>query len=556
MATRTVQTRQRLTFSLVESDPAGPIVVEALALPWDREVEVGWWGDRLSFAPGSVTATGGVASRVKFLLDHRTHKPFGYGLEFSYRDETDQHPAGLWARMAVPRDELEDPEVDRAVKQMLNGVRDAVSVGVDLTEYSEEPLEKGSFAQRIRVAAAELLELSSCVIPRFTDARVTSIAASHQPPGATMPTATDRFAHVSPTDPDPTDPPDDGGDEEVRRRNAHLATLAPLPATMALVGGPLARFASFAEYARARWSDPTIPSLTAALADQITGNNPGVVPPAWLTEVKGIIDMGRPLIGALGGARPAPESGMDVDWPYFDGDLYALVGEQAAQKTEIVSVRVDLKRATAALKTYAGGSDIALQLIQRSSPSYLDAYLRIMSAAYAAVTDKAAGIALNAASGNTLYGADLSTVEGVAAALFEASSMVNTATGSPATVVAMATDVFLSVGPLVLSLTAPTGNTANASASAASLNVNVAGLKLTEVPHFQPGQFVVTNALAAAWLEDGPQTISELDVARLGRDVAVWGMGVMAPFIADGIVHVTSAAAPPLGARGGKKSAD
>lgn len=533
---------QRATFAVVDSDPAGPIVVEALALPYDVEVEANMWGDLVTFAPGSVTVPPDRAHRVKFLLDHRL-KPFGYGLEFADRD------GALIARMAIPRDELEDPEVAAAVRQMLNGVRDAVSVGVDLTEFTEEPLERGSMAVRVRVTAAELLELSSAVIPRFADARITRIAASK---GATMPTATDRFA-ASPTEPEPAEPDPLEPDPDARRRAAHLASLAPIPAgPVQLVGGPLGRFATFAEYARARWSDPTVPSLTAALADQITTNNPGVVPPAWLQEVRGIVEVGRPLIGALGGARSAPESGMEVDWPYFDGDLYALVAEQAAQKTEITSVRVDLKRGMAALKSYAGGSDLALQLIQRSSPSYLDAYLRIMAAAYAAVTDKAAGVALEAASGATLYGADLTTVEGVAAALFEASSMVNTATGSPATAVILSTDLFLTVGPLILSLTAPAGNTANASASAATLNVNLAGLKVTEVPHLPAGTFLVTNGRAAAWLEDGPYTISELDVARLGRDVAVWGMGVLAPFIAAGIVTVTSAAAPPLARKSAK----
>ena len=46
---------------------------------------------------------------------------------------------------------------------------------------------------------------------------------------------------------------------------------------------------------------------------------------------------------------------MSVDWPYFNGDLSTIVGEQVTQKSEITSVRVDLLKGTRAIKTFAGG---------------------------------------------------------------------------------------------------------------------------------------------------------------------------------------------------------
>jgi len=138
-----------------------------------------------------------------------------------------------------------------------------------------------------------------------------------------------------------------------------------------------------------------------ALADQITTNNPGVMTPGVIGEVKGIIAASRPGVDAFG-RESLGESGMSVDWPYFAGNLAALVGVQAAQKTEITSVRVDLLKGTTPLATYAGGSDVSLQLVARSRPSYLEAYARIMLAAYAVVTDKAFVDAVEAAATGTL----------------------------------------------------------------------------------------------------------------------------------------------------------
>ena len=79
--------------------------------------------------------------------------------------------------------------------------------------------------------------------------------------------------------------------------------------------------------------------IARAWVDQLPAENPGVIPPGWVSDVFGIVDHGRPVITAIG-TRALPESGMDVNWPYFDGDLLALVGEQVTPKTEIVSVKV------------------------------------------------------------------------------------------------------------------------------------------------------------------------------------------------------------------------
>jgi Escherichia/Staphylococcus phage prohead protease len=278
-----------------------------------------------------------------------------------------------------------------------------------------------------------------------------------------------------------------------------------------------------------------------AWTDQTTPHNPGVLPPTVLADVRGIINPGRPLVSAFGGARSLGDTGMAIDWPYFDGDLATLVGEQATEKTEIVSARVDIKKGTTPIKTYAGGSDVSYQLIRRSSPSYLDAYGRIMLAAYAAVTDKAFATQLLAASGLGSVTADLLTADAAAimGALFGASVKVQAATGAPADFAVAATDVFVAIAGKLTPL--PIVN-AIGTANAATLQVNAAGLPVRHDPLLPAGSCIVSNALAAGWHEDGPMLASDEDVAKLGRDVAYWGMGATAVYLPAGVVKIAKSA--------------
>jgi len=331
---------------------------------------------------------------------------------------------------------------------------------------------------------------------------------------------------------------------ELRRQVATLA--ARIPATAA-GGHQLQRFASLGEYTKAAFADPT---LTRALADQITTNNPGVVPPGWVSEVFGILDHSSPLVAHL--RRSAPAAGMDVNWPYFDGDLYTLVGQQATEKAAIVSLRVDLKRGTEPLSTYAGGSDLSYQLITRSDPSYLDAYMRIMAAAYGAVVGRRFATDLLADSAmHVLLDPATATVDSAAAAIFEASTDVARATGTPASIIAAGDAMFVALGKAALTVQA---GVAPGTASAATLGINYAGLQVVFDPALPTGSAIATNRNAAAWFEDGPSTLQADDVEKLGRNVAVWGMGATGVMLPNGVVEISATATTTAAAEGSSRS--
>lgn len=363
-----------------------------------------------------------------------------------------------------------------------------------------------------------------------------------------------------------TDAPPVHGDvitPEVLTRELDLIRREMLTSSDRDTGSPLMRYRSLGEITEAGFEtrtragtdpallhsdrlDPASPNmlLMRALADQITGNNPGVMPPSWVSTVFGIIDRGRPTVNAFGVDSPG-SAGLEVNWPYFDGDLTALVGEQLVQKTPITSVRVDLKKGSEDLRTFAGGSDIAYQLIRRSSPSYRDTYMRIMMAAYAAVTNAAAGTSIVAGQGIVYDIATDTTGSKLRSALFQASVLIEAATGSPAGFALAATDVFVKIGGMTQVMQPEYGtNNIPGTASAASLRVSVAGLPVIHDPYLTAGDLFVSNDQAASWYEDGPFTVTAEDVEKLGQNVAVWGLGAFGIHLPAGIVQLNATGTP------------
>jgi phage head maturation protease len=342
------------------------------------------------------------------------------------------------------------------------------------------------------------------------------------------------------------------------------ATTVPAGLVYASPAHPLAEFRSLVDYADAVYSSADAPALAGllhrALVDQVTTDNPGVMPPGWVTTVYGILERSRPTIESFG-TEPLPPAGMDVNWPYFDGDLLTLIGVQATEKAPITSVKVSLEKGTADLVTYAGGSDISYQLIRRSAPSYRDAYLRIMFAAYAAVTDNAAADAMAATAGRGHEVLDLATMTSadLRAALFAASLKVETATGQPASFGLASSDVFAKIGGFENLWPAQYGTTnTSGTADAASLQISVSGLPIRHDPFLPAGSLFVSNGVAGGWFEEGPMTVAAEDVEKLGQNVAVWGMGTWGATIPAGIVQLSATAPVATGTsrRASKKSDD
>jgi hypothetical protein len=239
---------------------------------------------------------------------------------------------------------------------------------------------------------------------------------------------------------------------------------------------------------------------------------------------------------------------MEINWPYFEGNLTDIVEAQASEKGEVNSVEIDIEKGDATLATYAAGSDISYQLLQRSSPSYLDAHNRIMAASYAAVTDRKFTKDLWD-EGTGLEDYDyLTDTDGSAfrEMVFASSVKVEDATGAPASAVFVSTAVFTKIGGWSTFLPAPyTVQNVSGVATASTLQVQVSGIPVIRAKYLDSNAAytaVVTNGAAARWIEDGPRLAQAENVSKLGRDISIYGYGVSGVYLPAGVIRVTDVA--------------
>lgn len=554
--------------------PSGQL--DVILMPWNTPAEVSDDG-RTSYTetwePGSLVPRDGGSIPV-----YGSHIITPTGLERGpligvARNITDT-TEGLRATLQLGTDE------GRRIHELAAlGVDTAVSIEADVNEATPTngALTRSAAAPSVLTGVATILPPQN---PAYAGALVTAVRAAPAPViSLEERIAALEAAAATPTEPDdpdtPTDPDEDDPDKKDEETAVtDTATATPTTETtgraavaelvrseVARTAGrtgitravhPLARFETLQDALKAGYSDIEVARqigramVGRALADQVTTDpNTGVVHIGWINQVYGIVDQGRPAINAIGTAALPPD-GMTINWPTFAGDLTTLVGVQATQKTTITSVKVSIGNATAALKTFAGGSDISMQLINRSSPSYLESYLRIMAGAYAAVTDKDAATGLSAQvtlARNNFVIYDPAAADPTGAvlrtAIFTASTKVQAATGQPGTVILAGLTAFVKLGGLLTP--APVFN-ASGTANASTLDINVDGLRVVYDPYLTATEILVTNGLAAQWREEGPQTIHATDVERLGESYAVWGLGLLTPTIPTGVVGLRAAA--------------
>jgi HK97 family phage prohead protease len=298
----------------------------------------------------------------------------------------------------------------------------------------------------------------------------------------------------------------------------------------------LAQFRSLGEYRMAVLNGDV---ESRALFDQVTQDNPGVMPPNWSSIVRGIFDLGRPAITAFG-VESAGTSGTVFNWPYWSGDLTEIVAEQVDEKDEVNSVQISLLKGTATLKTYAAGSDISYQLLQRSTPSYQDAHSRIMLNSYVQVTDIAFVSALYAARTPLAYDvASDSDGADFRAAVFAASVECQTATGMQAEFVLVSPAVFKKIGGWSTFFPSNYGTyNVSGTASANTLGVSVSGLPVILDRNLGNNLILVSNRESAKWIEDGPRFATVENVAQLGVDQAVYGYGASQIISGAGIISL------------------
>jgi hypothetical protein len=477
------------------------------AVPYDTPTTIS--GVEESFAPGAFDPAGVIGKPLAWRHD----APVGVITDAS------NEPDGLYITANI----LDTVQGRDAATLAKAGAVKGLSVG--FTPLKSLRNKTGS---TIRHLSAQLFETSLTHMPAYSSAGISSIREE-----TTMdPEETTEEAVVVSEDKEAREAIAQVR-ESVAKIEARAYTAEPVH--------PLAQYRSFGDYSKAVLNGEV---ESRALFDQVTGDNPGVMPPNWTLEVYGIINLGRRVIQGVGGPQSAGTAGMDINWPFFDGSLTDIVEAQANEKDEVNSVQISIEKGTATLATYAAGSDISYQLLQRSSPSYLDAHNRIMAASYATVTDRKFTQDLwNLGAGDQTYdfAAD-TTGAGFREAVFAASVTCEDASGLPATAVFVSTAVFTAIGGWSTFQPEPyTVQNVSGVATASTLRVNVSGLPVIRAVWLDGDadkDAIVTNGQAARWVEDGPRLAAAENVGKLGRDVSIYGYGVTAVFLPEAVVRM------------------
>lgn len=320
------------------------------------------------FLAGSITAPDDLR-RVKLLVQHdQSAAAVGYMTDLT-DSETAAH--GVWHLPAGTAS-------DEALAHASNNLRDGLSLGVQLQDYSFDADDN------LVVRAATLYEVSLVTIPAFEDARVLDVAAARKDLKMNRAQLDAALASNSITRED--------YDRQVAALNAAAAPApvsAPTPAPVEVVAarepqadpvhvGPVRRDLAAAvaltedhlragrpvELLSAALEDITSTTVgaTEGVEDGITGAD------TFLGELWRASNVRRPLIDALG--APKPLTGLRVyGWHWVDTPK---VPRYAGEKTPVASNTWRVTTIDAEAEPFAGGWDVERKLIDLGAPGLVD----------------------------------------------------------------------------------------------------------------------------------------------------------------------------------------
>jgi hypothetical protein len=260
------------------------------------------------------------------------------------------------------------------------------------------------------------------------------------------------------------------------------------------------------------------------LADLVTTDNVGVVPPAYSNELIGVVDPSRPFLQSTR-KLDLPAAGMSLLIPKIV--TRPITGVQAAEKDDVASRATSITNATFDAITIAGGGDISLQLLKRSSPAYLSLFLELLAEAYGqnceaeavAIIIDAIGDVNGVNDGGTIDPENL-TLASAWAAGATVRKRIDTIWMSSQAVGAFI-DAKANDSNLPLYSTIQSGFTAGSGPAG-----TISGLRPVWVPALDHtvADVIVGPSSGFGWTEDGTYTL-QVDVpAKAGRDVALVGI--------------------------------
>ena len=454
------------------------------------------------FEAGSIDVTD--ISKIKLLSQHDMKKPVGRMIAAEVK------PEGIYATFKLSRSTGGNDALIQAQEGLVSGL----SVGAEV--IASKPSRNG----HIVVSAAKLKEVSLVTEPAFKSAQVLEIAAEEVIPAETTQPESEPVVEETTT---PVEAP--------AVEAAAVEAARPTVAASHYVKERVAPISS-AQYLeasiKAAMGDDSA-RRTVLAADDSTSTNTGLTLPQHLNEFVTTTFTGRPAFEAV--TRNAlPAAGMSFTIPKLGtAPTVADTDEGAAPSETGMTSTYD----TVTVNKFAGINRISWELIDRSSPAFMDLLMTELRKAYEKSTD-AALIAAFTASGTAATGV-AATAAGLQSFIsVESAAAYKNTGGDFANKLVASTDQWAAITGYADStgrpLYAAQGQTMNASGAVVPTSVvgNVLGTSLI-VDHniavsgiVDESAFLVAPGSVQVW--ESPTTQLRLNVLTSGElEIALYG---------------------------------
>jgi HK97 family phage prohead protease len=465
------------TFDVIkaaEGDTPGR-TLSGIAVPWDTVGNAST--GPVKFLRDSIPTDG---PSPKLLRDHNTQNPIGLVNELVSTETALLFDAKVSAI----------PEGDIALQLALDGVLDAVSVGVDVQEFTYD-------GDVLVVTRGVMRELSLLPFGAFPEARVEKVAAAENDP-ETVDDETDETQETNPQEPNP----ESENDMELETINveATVPTFTMAPAT---------RKVSAAEYISA------VVTGDHATVRAATGNSadiPGLLPLPVVQSVYDGVSAYRPVISALG-TMGLSGSGKQFIRPKITvRPTVNAPGENVA----FSSTPLEVTDIVLSKLLYGGFIIESEQAIDWADVDIVALYIDQLAKAYARQTESVVCGVMEAGVGSTVTITSFTSAQDVLGGIYEAATDIFSASGDMPTHLFCSPDRYKDLA--VLETTGgdflfPSLNPSSAfgSLSASSSVGTPAGLTLVVSNAFTAGTLIVG---AASGVEVFEQTKGSIAVNR------------------------------------------
>lgn len=268
--------------------------------------------------------------------------------------------------------------------------------------------------------------------------------------------------------------------------------------------------------------------ISRAVANTLSTDVAGLVPPQYLTQIAQVILRVRPIVET---ARRVGLTSGQLMYPSIT--QRPIVGKQTAQKTEAPSQAMTVAFVTVTADTYVGAGDISWQAINWSTPDCLQLWFDLAAEQYGIQTEAATGTVLAAATlmATPAIGATPTLADWMAAIVAAAGTVYGAGNRMADTIYADPVTGYQILGQVSASspVFVPTGTF-----SLTSGQGNIAGLRLV-ISKGLPAKTVVvgdSTALLAAETAGAPVELRAVEPALGGMEVGV--IGAFVSKIVDG----------------------